>query len=85
MGTGPHELQADTSAALPIGRKCEVRSCEMRALSLSAAAFVLAAGAFWATMLTEPPQSKAAVQPSLNIQELTLKANPVASPPYDAF
>ncbi|WP_336491250.1 hypothetical protein [Methylobacterium nigriterrae] len=57
----------------------------MRTISLSAAAFVLAAGAFWAIMLTEPPQSKAAVHPSLNIQELTLKANPVASQPYDAF
>ncbi len=35
----------------------------MRALSLCAAAFVLAAGAFWATILTDPPTSHAAVAP----------------------
>jgi hypothetical protein len=35
----------------------------MRALSLCAAAFVVAAGAFWATILTDPPISHAAVAP----------------------
>ncbi|AWN43668.1 hypothetical protein U8607_11340 [Methylobacterium durans] len=31
----------------------------MRALVLFATAFALATGAFWATMLTEPPRSEA--------------------------
>lgn len=57
----------------------------MRALSLLAAAFVLAAGAFWATILLKPPKSEAAVHASINIQELTLKATPDAGQPSDAF
>lgn len=57
----------------------------MRTLSLLAAAFVLAAGAFWATILLKPPKSEAAVHASMNIQELTLKATPDAGQPSDAF
>ena len=57
----------------------------MRATSLFAAAFVLATGAFWATMLTDPPQSTASVQPRINIQEMTVKANPEGDHHYDAF
>ncbi|MER2266258.1 hypothetical protein [Methylobacterium oxalidis] len=57
----------------------------MRATSLFAAALVLSTGAFWATMLTDPPQSTASVQPRINIQELTVKAHPVDGQQYDAF
>ncbi|MER2268659.1 hypothetical protein [Methylobacterium oxalidis] len=57
----------------------------MRATSLFAAALVLATGAFWATMLTDPPQSTASVQPRINIQELTIKAHPEGGQQYDAF
>ncbi|GEP06601.1 hypothetical protein [Methylobacterium oxalidis] len=57
----------------------------MRATSLFAAALVLATGAFWATMLTDPPHSTASVQPRINIQELTIKAHPEGGQQYDAF
>ncbi|WP_336490003.1 hypothetical protein [Methylobacterium nigriterrae] len=57
----------------------------MRALSLLAAAFVLAAAAFWVTMLTTPPKSDAALRSGINIQELTIKAHPNEGQPYDAF
>ena len=57
----------------------------MRALSLLAAAFVLAAGAFWITMLTTPPKSEAALSSGINTQELTIKAHPNEGQPYDAF
>ncbi|GEP07855.1 hypothetical protein [Methylobacterium oxalidis] len=57
----------------------------MRATSSFAAAVVLATGALWATMLTVPPQSTASVQPRINIQELTVKANPEGGHHDDAF
>ena len=57
----------------------------MRVLSLLAAAFVLAAGAFWVTMLTVPPKSEAALSSGINTQELTIKSHPNEGPPYDAF
>jgi hypothetical protein len=57
----------------------------MRVLSLLAAAFVLAAGAFWVTMLTAPPKSEAALSAGINTQELTIKAHPNEGRPYDAF
>ncbi|MER2265583.1 hypothetical protein [Methylobacterium oxalidis] len=57
----------------------------MRGITISAAAFVLAAGAFWATMLTYPPASKADHYAPLDIQAMTIKANPGASERYDAF
>ena len=57
----------------------------MRVLSLLAAAFVLAAGAFWVTMLTVPPKSEAALSSGINTQELTIKAHPNEGQTYDAF
>ncbi|WP_194075169.1 hypothetical protein [Methylobacterium durans] len=57
----------------------------MRGIIMFAAAFVLAAGAFWATMLTAPPASKAAHYTPLDIREMTIKANPGAGERHDAF
>ncbi|MER2269262.1 hypothetical protein [Methylobacterium oxalidis] len=57
----------------------------MRATSLFAAAFVLATGAFWATMLTDPPQTTASVRPQIDIQDMTIKAKPEVGQQYDAF
>ncbi len=51
------------------------------------AAFVLATGAFWVTMLTDPPRTEASVQttPSVNISDIAVRAGlPVADLP-DAF
>ena len=45
----------------------------MRVLSLLAAAFVIAASAFWATMLIRPPTSQAQVQVPTTIQWPTFK------------
>ncbi|WP_194075170.1 hypothetical protein [Methylobacterium durans] len=42
-------------------------------------------GAFWATMLTDPPASKAAHYAPHDIQAMTIKANPGAGERYDAF
>lgn len=36
----------------------------MRKLSLFAAAFAMATGAFWTTILTDPPMSEASVHPA---------------------
>lgn len=57
----------------------------MRKLGLFAAAFALATGTFWATMLTKPPKSEAAVQIRIDTRELTLKAHLEVGQPYDAF
>lgn len=57
----------------------------MRKLTLFTAAFALATGAFWLTMLTAPPRSEASAQPRIDTRELTLKANPAPSLPYDPF
>lgn len=57
----------------------------MRTLGLFAAAFALAAGAFWATMLTTPPKSEAAAQTRIDTRALTLKAHLEVGQPYDAF
>lgn len=57
-----------------------------RRLKLFIAAFAVAAGAFWATILTTPPKTEAA-QPgvSINIYELTVGTNAPLSEPVDAF
>lgn len=57
----------------------------MRRLGLFAAAFALATGAFWASMLTKPPKVEAAVQTRIDTRELTLKAHLEDGQPSDAF
>lgn len=57
----------------------------MRAMSIFAGAFVLAAAMFWATMLTDPPATEAAPHGKLDIREMTIKANPSTGEPYDGF
>ncbi|MER2266446.1 hypothetical protein [Methylobacterium oxalidis] len=50
----------------------------MRALALLAIAFVLATGAFWATMLTAPPKSvaKGQIIPAVHIPLATGSKDP---------
>ncbi len=57
----------------------------MRRLGIFAAAFALATGVFWTTMLTKPPKVEAAVQTRIDTRELTLKAHLEESRPSDAF
>jgi uncharacterized protein involved in exopolysaccharide biosynthesis len=57
----------------------------MRRLGLFAAAFALATGAFWVTMLTTPPKLEAAVQTRIDTRELTLKVHLEDGQPSDAF
>ena len=57
----------------------------MRKLGLFAAAFALATGAFWITMLTSPPKLEAAVQTRIDTRDLTLKAHLEDGQPSDAF
>jgi uncharacterized protein involved in exopolysaccharide biosynthesis len=57
----------------------------MRRIGLFAAAFALATGAFWVTMLTSPPKLEAAVQTRIDTRELTLKAHLEDGQPSDAF
>jgi hypothetical protein len=57
----------------------------MRKIGLFAAAFALATGAFWVTMLTSPPKLEAAVQTQIDTRELTLKAHLEDGQPSDAF
>lgn len=57
----------------------------MRRLGLFAAAFALATGLFWTTMLTQPPKVEAAVQTRIDTRELTLKAHLEDGRPCDAF
>ena len=57
----------------------------MRKLGVFAAAFALATGAFWVTMLTSPPKLEAAVQTQIDTRELTLKAHLEDGQPSDAF
>lgn len=57
----------------------------MRKFGLFAAAFALATGAFWVTMLTSPPTLEAAVQTRIDTRELTLKAHLEDGQPADAF
>lgn len=45
-----------------------------RRLSLFAAAFIVATGAFWATMLTDPPTTEARASGSFSIGEVIAKA-----------
>ena len=47
-----------------------------RRLSFFAAAAVVATGAFWATMLTSPPKSEAALPQGIDITRLTSAADP---------
>lgn len=55
-------------------------------LKLFLAAFVVATGAFWVTMLTTPPQTEAAQPlPSININELLIESGLPLADPADAF
>ncbi len=58
----------------------------MRKLPLFLVALIVAAGAFWATMLTTPPQTEAA-QPSasLNINDLMIGKDLPVADATDAF
>lgn len=57
----------------------------MRTSKLLIIAFVVATGAFWATMLTNPPQSTAQAGPGLDTRALTLDAAPTMGQHHDAF
>ena len=55
-------------------------------LKLFVAAFALATGAFWATMLTTPPQTEAAAPlASINVNDLVIQKNLPMADPADAF
>ena len=55
-------------------------------LKLFVAAFVVATGAFWVTMLTTPPQTEAAQPlPTINISDLLLKSDMPVADPADAY
>ena len=47
-----------------------------RKVSFFTAAVVIATGAFWATMLTSPPKSEAALPQAIDITRLTSAADP---------
>ena len=57
----------------------------MRGLKYLAIAFVVAAGAFWTTMLTTPPKSVAGPTAGLDTKQLTLEAHSGMGQQYDAF
>ncbi len=57
----------------------------MRTVKLLAVATVVAAGAFWATMLTSPPQSTARGVAGIDTKLLTLDAQPAMGQQSDAF
>ncbi|GJD48603.1 hypothetical protein OPKNFCMD_1326 [Methylobacterium crusticola] len=57
----------------------------MRKFSLIAAAFALATGAFWMTMLTSPPKSQAKIAAGIDTRELTLKLNLDRGATYDPY
>ena len=55
-------------------------------LKLFVAAFVVATGAFWVTMLTTPPQTEAAEPlPSINVNDLMIQSDLPLANPADAF
>ncbi len=58
----------------------------MRKLSVFLTALVVAAGAFWATMLTTPPQTEAAQPlPTINVNDLMTQSGLPLADPSDAF
>ena len=57
----------------------------MRGMKLFGVAFVVAAGAFWATVFTTPPKSEARPPAGINTGLLTLDAKPALGEQYDAF
>ncbi|SDA24057.1 hypothetical protein SAMN02799622_03274 [Methylobacterium sp. UNC378MF] len=57
----------------------------MRKILMLIAAFALATGAFWVTMLTSPPRLEAKVQTRIDTRELTLKVHLEDGQPSDAF
>ena len=58
----------------------------MRKLPLFIVAFLVATGAFWATMLTTPPQTEAAQPlPSINVNDLMVRSGLPLADPSDAF
>ena len=57
----------------------------MRGFRVLGVAIVVAAGAFWATMLTTPPKSEARPPAGINTGLLTLDAKPSMGEQYDAF
>jgi hypothetical protein len=58
----------------------------MRKFSLFLVAFIVAAGAFWVTMLTTPPTTEAA-QPSagINISDLTIQKGLLTAESIEPF
>jgi hypothetical protein len=60
------------------------REDDMRALSFLAA-FAIAAGLFWASILTRPPVTQARTTPGIDIREMTIRTNLPAAQAYDAF
>ena len=58
----------------------------MRKLPIFIVALIVATGAFWATMLTAPPQTEAAQPlPSININDLMVQSGLPLADPSDAF
>lgn len=58
----------------------------MRKFYLFIVALIVATGAFWATMLTTPPQTEAAQVPAaMDIYDLTIRTSAPLSEPADAF
>ena len=59
----------------------------MRKLSLFVAAFIVATGAFWAIMLTNPPKTEAAGQSGgiFSIDDIAIPKNLPTAEPADAF
>lgn len=90
MGAPAEVLCENTQPALPrsqtmLRRSNQIWRMKMRKFSLFVAAFALAAGAFWTTMLTSPPQSEAASVSQIDTRELTLKSHLEVGESYDTF
>ena len=59
---------------------------ERQRLKVFIVAFAVATGAFWATMLTTPPQTEAAQPlPSINVNDLMIQSGLPLADPADAF
>ncbi len=60
----------------------------MRKLSLFFLALIVATGAFWVTMLTDPPKTEASVQPmssSINVYDMMNGTTLPMAEPTDPF
>ena len=60
-----------TDTGVPVRRRADgsIDHATKRRLGTWAIAFALAAGAFWATMLTDPPRSEAGVTSPVSVQD----------------